>query len=281
MFGYIVINKSELKFREFDVYHSYYCGLCRVLKERYGAAGQMTLSYDMTFLVMLLSGLYEPETSISFHKCIAHPFERHQSRINRFTEYVADMNVLLSYYKCVDDWKDERKYLKYAYSKLLKGKCGRMETVYGDKMNRVDHLLQEISRGEKEAGSNMDQMAGIFGEVMAEIFAWRKDEWEDSLRRIGFFLGKFIYLMDAYEDLEQDIKKGMFNPLREMSEHEDFEDSSRYILTMMMTECAKTFETLPIIEDVEILRNILYSGVWCRYETVRKRREEKRIKNHG
>lgn len=281
MFGYIIINKSEMKFREFDVYHSYYCGLCRTLKDRYGLSGQMTLSYDMTFLVMLLTGLYEPETKTSMHKCIAHPLEKHLARTNAFTEYVADMNVLLSYYKCMDDWTDERKVWKLAYGKLLEGKCKKLEYAYSEKIKRVDELLKEIVKGEQEQEENIDQMAGRFGSVMAEIFAWKQDEWEESLRRIGFYLGKFIYLMDAYEDLEQDKKKGTYNPFLQMSEVPDFDETSRNILTMMMAECSREFEKLPILEDVEILRNILYSGVWCRYEAVQKRREEKRIESHG
>ena len=73
MFGYIVINKPELKFKEFDVYKSFYCGLCYSLRSRYGFVGQFTLSYDMTFLVMLLTSLYEPKVAHSEHKCIRHP----------------------------------------------------------------------------------------------------------------------------------------------------------------------------------------------------------------
>ena len=76
MFGYVIVNKGDLTFREFDVYHSYYCGLCRVLKENYGLTGQMSLNYDMTFLVLLLTSLYEPETTYDMKKCIAHPFDR-------------------------------------------------------------------------------------------------------------------------------------------------------------------------------------------------------------
>ena len=281
MFGYIVINKGELKFREYDVYHSYYCGLCRALKERFGVCGQMTLSYDMTFLVMLLSGLYEPETTTCMQKCIAHPFEKHSVKINSFTEYVADMNVILTYYKCLDDWNDEKKILRLAYAQLLKGKCRKTEAAYAEKIRKIDALLKEISRGEQDLNFNVDLMAGCFGEVMAEIFAYRKDEWEDSLRKIGFYLGKFIYLMDAYEDLEQDKKKGVYNPFLEMEEQQDFESFSNRIMSMMMAECSREFEKLPILQDVEILRNILYSGVWLRYEAVRKQREEKRIKNHA
>ena len=103
LFGYIVINQSEMKFKEYDVYHSYYCGLCRSLKERYGALGQLSLNYDMTFILMLLTGLYEPEDTEADCRCVAHPFEKHLTRRNIFTDYVADMTVLFSCYKAEDD----------------------------------------------------------------------------------------------------------------------------------------------------------------------------------
>ena len=107
MFGYIIVNKAELKFKEFDVYHSYYCGICQNLKMKYGTPGQVALSFDMTFLAMLLTGLYEPETKVDTCKCIAHPFEKHETRTNIYTEYAADMNALFAYYKCKDDWQNK------------------------------------------------------------------------------------------------------------------------------------------------------------------------------
>ena len=70
MFGYIAINKAEMKFKDYDVYQAYYCGLCRRLKECYGKRGQLTLSYDMTFLIVLLTGLYEPKTVTGETRCI-------------------------------------------------------------------------------------------------------------------------------------------------------------------------------------------------------------------
>ena len=109
MFGYIAITKAEMKFRDFDIYHAYYCGLCKDLKERYGRSGQITLSYDMTFLIILLSGLYEPPAEDSIRNCVAHPFQKHAARTNEITQYAADMNIVLSYYKCLDDWTDEHK----------------------------------------------------------------------------------------------------------------------------------------------------------------------------
>jgi len=273
MFGYIIINKGDMKFKEFDVYHSYYCGLCRALKDRYGAAGQFSLTYDMTFLVILISSLYEPETREGVTKCIAHPFEKNNLRRNLFTDYCADMNLLFTYYKCRDDWNDDRKLLKLAYSRMIKGACQKIQSDYGAKVRRIDALMLDLSKEERKCNEDIDRMAGIFGEIMGEIFAVRKDEWEDSLRTLGVYLGKYIYLLDAYEDIEEDIKKNSYNPLKRRFENPDFDEEIKTILTMMMAGCCKEFEKLPVIENAEILRNILYSGVWYRYEAVRAKRE--------
>jgi len=274
MFGYISVNKAVMKFKEFDIYHSYYCGLCHALKERYGAAGQLTLSYDMTFILMLLTSLYEPEGSYDTGKCIAHPFEKHEIRRNIYTDYVADMNIILSYYKCQDDWEDDRKFHKMLFGKLLEGKALKHREYYLDKVRKINMLMHEIRQKEKENCQDVDIMAGLFGQIMAEITAAREDEWKDNLRNLGFYLGKFIYLLDAYDDVEEDIKRKRYNPLMDHFRQPEFEENCHTILMLMMAECCKEFEKLPLLENVEILRNILYSGVWCRYEVVREKRRE-------
>lgn len=275
MFGYIIVNKPELKFKEFDLYQSYYCGLCKTLKDQFGRKGQLTLSYDMAFVVLLLTSLYEPETEAGSRKCLAHPFVEHPTRINRFTRYGADMNLLLSYYKCLDDWEDERKVTKKALASSLKKKCRGIAGAYPGKAAVFQKNLKEIRRCEMENSRDMDEVSGYFGEMMGEVFAWKKDEWEPDLRRMGFFMGKFIYLMDGYEDVEKDQKTGNYNLFLNDFGTEGFEGKAERILSMMMAECSRAFERLPIVENTEILRNILYSGVWCRYEYVKKNRERK------
>lgn len=274
MFGYVIVNKADLKFREFDIYHSYYCGLCRSLKERYGLKGQISLSYDMTFLIMLLTGLYEPEIREKRTGCAVHPFGKQLTRRNEFTDYGADMNVLFTCYKCRDDWEDERKLLRLAYGKLMKGSLKGIDSKYSAKVRRIDGLMRQISREEQSGVESIDQMAGLFGQVMGEIFAVRNDEWEENLRKLGTFLGKYIYILDAYEDMEEDLKGNRFNPLKSRYEHPDFDEEVKTILTMLMAECCREFEKLPILDNVEILRNILYSGVWYRYEAVRNKRDK-------
>ena len=274
MFGYIIINKGEMKFREFDVYHSYYCGLCQTLKDKYGLAGQAALTYDMTFLVMLLTSLYEPEIMEEKRSCLIHPFEKHLIRRSSYTEYGADMNVLFAEYKCQDDWTDDRKLWKLAYGKLLKGACRKAESDNQEKIRRIDNLMHKLSIEEKKNNQNIDEMAGIFGEIMGEIFAVRKDEWEESLRIIGTYLGKYIYLLDAYEDIEKDAVSGNYNPFMTIKDPENFDSECQNMLMMQMAECCRAFERLPIVQDAGILRNILYSGVWAKFASVYNKRNK-------
>ena len=278
MFGYVVMNQPEMKMKDYDMYRSFYCGLCRELRERYGITGQLTLTYDMTFVIMLLSGLYEPPTKVGTSRCIVHPVRKQPVRKNEVTEYAADMNVFLAYYKCVDDWKDEKKVLRLAYSKLLKNKDKKAEALWKKKTDAIVGYLNEISAMEKDGETDIDRISGCFGRVMEEILTWKEDQWEPSLRRMGFYLGKFIYLMDAYE--EDDLEKGNYNPFAADYIMEGFQDRVRQILIMMMAEASREFEKLPIIKHADILRNILYSGVWCRFETVSEKRKEKQEKEH-
>lgn len=269
MFGYIAINKAEMKFKDYDVYHAFYCGLCKCLREHYGITGQLTLSYDMTFLIILLTGLYEPDTKKETVNCIAHPFKKHSAYTNEYTEYAASVNLILAYYKYRDDWTDERRQKSYISARLLNPQMKKICQKYPAKIAKVSAKLKKISALEKIDEQNIDIMAGLFGNIMAELFAYRQDEWEASLRRIGFFLGKFIYLMDAYEDVADDIRSGCYNPFKESFQNDpEFAEHCRQLLTMMMAECSREFEKMPILLHADILRNILYSGVWCRYTQV-------------
>jgi hypothetical protein len=228
----------------------------------------------MTFLVMLLSSLYEPETVTGKTNCLPHPFEKHETKINVFSEYAADMNILLTYLKCLDDWEDDKKYGKLLFGEVLRSAYRKIRGVYPDKIYRIEKAMADLRSLEKQNANDIDKAAGLFGEIMAEIVDYQADEWQDGLRRLGFYLGKFIYLMDAYEDIEKDLKDNNYNPLWKKYQAPDFEEECGAILTMMMAECSKEFEKLPIIENADILRNILYSGVWYRYEQVHQKREK-------
>ena len=99
-------------------------------------------------------------------------------------------------------------------------------------------------------------------------------------RRMGFYFGKFIYLLDAYDDVEEDVKKGNYNPFSKDYIIKGFDDRVKSMLMMMKAETCREFEKLPIIKYTDILRNILYSGVWCRFETVSGKRKKEQEKEH-
>ncbi len=275
MFGYITANIAELKVKDYHKYRSYYCGVCKGLRKEYGLLGRMTLTYDLTFLEILLTGLYEPETKQEFCRCVAHPFKKHLESTNEITRYAADMNLLLSYYQCLDDWQDEKKWMKKLMSMLISGKAKKAIRKYPEKAAFIEKELNAIYEAQKRDSENLDEAAGHFGKIMEELFLWKKDEWEQPLRCMGFFLGKYIYLVDAYEDIESDVKEDQYNPFKKWYGREDFDRQCEMILTMMLSECTKAFELLPIIQETDILRNILYSGAWTRFELSKKKKTER------
>lgn len=272
MFGYVVINKGEMRFKDFDIYRAYYCGLCRDLKEEFGARGQITLNYDLTFLAILLDGLYETETEVSECKCIVHPLKKHPTLRNEFTKYAAEMNVLLTYYKCMDDWNDEKSTKQKMFANALKKRAMKVQEKYPEKCKKIKELLDEQTSLENGGCYDIDQVSGCFGRLMAELFLYKKDEWKQYLENTGFYLGKFIYILDSYCDYEEDEKKGRYNALKEFGAEPE---KVHQLLTLMVAECTRNYEMLPIVENVEILQNILYSGIWTGFDLKRVPKREK------
>lgn len=182
------------------------------------------------------------------------------------------MNILLSYYNLLDNWVDEKKVTSEVMVKALQKHVDKISSTYERQSTAVRTYIDKLSAFEKEGKADIDIPAGYTGEMLSEIFVYKEDEWSDTLRAMGFYLGKFIYLMDAYEDIKKDKETGNYNPFKNIWADEDFDDKAYDILTMMVAECARQFEMLPIIEEVEILRNILYSGIWSKYVAIKNKR---------
>ena len=271
MYGYIQVCKPEMKFREFDEYRTHYCGLCRSLRKNFGVSGQFFLSYDFTFLALLLDSLYEPEEYRSCARCMAHPIKKQSFVFSEVTSYCADMCRLLSAYKLNDDWNDERSYLKKLISFIISGKTGKLREKYDEKTRIIEKELENLSALEKESCSEPEMPASCFGRIMAEILAYNNDIWEEKLKDIGFHMGRFIYLADAFDDLAKDRKKNCYNPFLSQNEHDpEFIDRTENLLRMMIAPAAAAFEYLPIVKNAEILRNILYAGVWTAFKNRKK-----------
>ena len=198
MFGYVIVNKPEMKFKDFDVYRSFYCGLCRELKRKYGVSGQISISYDMTFVVMLLSGLYEPPTKQGTTRCAVHPVHKQQVRKNEMTEYGADMNILLTYYKCMDDWNDEKKVSRRIYAALLQNRENHLEEVYKEKIPVITEHLERLSAWEKEGEKDLDKMAGCFEKLWRRFLQYDMICGKNLFEKSGFILeslSTFLMLM--------------------------------------------------------------------------------------
>jgi len=273
MFGYITANTDKLTKEEIEKYRSCYCGLCRTLGNRHGTISRATLTYDMTFLVLLLSALYKTESKVDTARCGIHPLKPHIFLQNEITDYAADMNVTLAYYNFMDDWIDDGKVLSLMEAKLFQKENKRIEEQYPRQCTAISACLAELSGIEKNGELNPDIPANCFGNLMGEIFVRQEDEFSERLREFGRSLGKFIYIMDACLDLKADIKKERYNPLITTPSI-----SFRSILNSLMADCTEKYNQLPITTDKALLENILYSGVWAKYEASNKKQKEKKTK---
>lgn len=275
MFGYISVNMEEMKIRDYRRYHAFYCGICQDLKEYHGQTSRLSLTYDMTFLAVLLTGLYEDPVREEKYFCAPHPLRKHECYRNRMTAYAADMNVLITYFNLLDDWKDEKKTVSLLVAGTMKKDVRTLAGKYPRQAKAIRTYLKKLNLCEAERSNDLDRASGDTGRLFSELFVREEDMWSDSLRKIGFYLGKYIYLMDAYEDLKKDEKTGNYNPWTEMAKEADYEQRAEQILMYQVAACTHEFEKLPILEYVEILRNILYSGIWMKYDRMKLSADDK------
>ncbi|HIS04311.1 MAG TPA: hypothetical protein IAA75_10515 [Candidatus Pullichristensenella avicola] len=272
MFGYVTVNPEALTQAQRDRFQAVYCGLCRRLRREYGLKGQLTLTFDMTFLLLTLSSLYEPAEESGEERCAPHPRKKHAWVENEFTAYAADMNIALAYHKLMDDWADERNLLRRVGAEALKRGYRRVEARWGEKCAAIEQGVRDLRTIEQRREMDVDAPANCFGRLLGELFVYRHDEWEAPLRTMGEYLGRFVYVMDAYDDLAADEKRGAYNPLVALK-GEGFETTVESVLTMLIGRCTQAFEVLPLVKDATILRSALYSGVWAKYVSVRKKRD--------
>lgn len=274
MFGYVEPDKPELKMREFDVFRGYYCSLCKTIGKRYGQIPRLSLSYDLTFLYVLLDATQTSPVRGRRERCIAHPLKkRYRVFSNIFAEYASDMNVILTYYSLKDKWMDEKSLLGGAGSLALKMAFKKAKKLHPEKCLAIEGYLQELSRLEKNRCASMDEAAEPFASLMRELFecGYIKDKAaQKTLGWMGYNLGRWIYLIDAYDDLSKDVKQKSYNPILCQYDFngesiETFKERVRealnFSLTYSLSEIEKAYSLLDIEKNKGILDNILYSGL--------------------
>ena len=227
MFGYIRVDRPELKVREETVYKALYCGLCKAQKVCTGQCSRLTLSYDFVFLSLVRMALTgEEPPKVQMKRCVAHPFrKRPVADRSPALDFCAYASALLTYHKVEDDRLDEkgkkrllatlvRPWVKKARKRALHAKVGR-EQPYAHLDRKIQAHLEAIHEIEKEGFPSADRPAEMFGQVMADMLVCGADLSPAQTKlaaNIGRHIGRWVYLIDALDDYEEDRQKGRYNP---------------------------------------------------------------------
>lgn len=275
MFGYIKPYKPELKVKEFDTYQAVYCGLCRQLGEAFGPFAKLTLSYDFTFLAMAAMALREEFCGFGKARCMANPLKKKVCAVPcGDLSFAAGCAMILFYHKLRDNIADTRGPKKLPYYLLLPFAAGARKKAV-KRWPEVDGIFSQMMREQAELEAartpSVDRAAEPTAAAMSRMVQLlAEDETQKRvLARFGYLLGRWIYLMDALDDLEDDRKSGGYNAfllrlgdepptdekLRELREY------GKGVLNVTVAEMGVTYELLELRRYKSILDNILYLGL--------------------
>lgn len=267
MFGYVRPEKELLLMRDFNRYRSIYCGLCKTIKERYGNLPRLTVTYDMTFLATLLLSLSREDSEIVREGCLLNPMTKKAiSKNHPALDFAADGSIILAYYSALDNAQDEKPVKGRFQSLLLKRSGEKVRRLHPELSVKIEVILQELSEIEK--GDYDPAAADIFGRLLAEVFAEgaRLLDHPDRellirvLPDVGFALGKWIYLLDAFDDREDDLHNKQWNPLLKFSEP-DSRIFAEETLRGCEEEVDRLLALLPYLRDGSIIGNIATIGL--------------------
>ena len=212
MFGFVTASFKELSKEQQKRYRAVYCGICRAIADSSGQLARMNLSYDMTFLALLLMSLYEPQEQLGTSRCAVHPLSKRPWTDNPYVRYAADMNIALAYYNCLDDWQDDGSRPKKWMADYLQQFLPPIQEKYPRQCNAIETCIRQLSQLEQERCPNPDEPANCFGALMAELLVYEEDLLAKDLRQMGIALGRFVYLADAMVDFASDERKEKYNP---------------------------------------------------------------------
>ena len=277
MFGYVNVLKDDLKVRDYMMFRSYYCGLCKALGRHCSQSSRLGLSYDMTFLAVLLSSLSDSPAEIKKSPCIMHPFTSKPYVCDDVSvEYAANASALLYYSKMKDDWKDDKS-LKALFGLIIYRKSyKRAAKRYPELAKSIKKHLNELSKLEAQNVTDIDLTADCFAKITQELFS--PDFIGENKRPagwLGYNIGRWIYVVDAFSDLEKDIKKNNYNPFIPGEEISDFDkykaslaESLSVSLTFTLENAVSGFNLLRIYKNEEILKNILYLSLKSKQDKI-------------
>ena len=286
MFGYVTACKMELKIKDFEKYKAYYCGVCKAIKINFGNLPRLTLNYDMTFLAILLDSFEESSCKYVRKRCITHPIKKRVVIVdNSSLDYAAFCNVVLVYYKLLDNVKDDNSTKSKVYSFFLENYLKRSKVELKPIMLFIEKSIKDLNLLESEPkGKTLDEFCNPFAELTAFIISsFYKDKvFYESLYKLGYNLGKWIYLIDALDDLEKDMREKKFNAIDksfngENLSYEEFykniENRIDFVLVACAAQCDNSLKGLPIKKNMDLLNNVLKYGLMEKMDKVFKRSE--------
>ncbi len=261
MYGYIRPDADELKLREYNEYRAYYCGLCKCLGREYGEAARSVLSYDCTFIALLLSGIAGTD-DVYKCRCAYKPLSRPRlaARIDKNILFAADLDILLAYYKAEDDWHDEKKPLSLAARAALSRAKKKAATRQPALDRAISAGLAELSMIEASCCSELDAAADAFARLMKEAALCSPVEDNGSriaLSHMLYHLGRWVYLADAWDDREKDKRRGCYNPFNAAGAGRE---RAEFLLNCSLNEAIKAYELIDIHSHKEITDNVLLCG---------------------
>ncbi len=266
MFGFVNVYKNELKLKDYNTFRAYYCGLCKALGKRHNQLVRLGLSFDMTFLAILADSLDFDEPHLINEGCIKHISSHMIIDKNPAIDFASDMSIVLCYYKLCDDIKDDKSvkafFARIPYIRPFK----KISTRYGGLCGRIRTKLSELSGLEKDGCPSIDMASDPFASLTSDIFS----EVSPKLSSLGYNIGRFIYIADAYKDIDEDRKSGSYNPFLYLGDEylnsHDFTENAKGSFNMTLNAIASAYRELNIVKNKDILDNIIYFGLRYAYE---------------
>lgn len=272
MYGYIRVDKPECKIREYEYYRGVYCGLCRALGKCGGAPARFTLNYDFTFFALARMAVTGEKPVFSRRRCVAHPFARHiEAKPNDALACSAAASLLLAYEKNRDDIADEkgaRRFRARLLAPVLRGFSRRPSREWRELEKTIAGHLRRLSEMEKNPPLSVDRPAEIFGNLMADILSFALDGEQGRIAAaIGMAVGKWVYLIDVLDDLEEDVKRGRYNPIATVFGDKPLDEAGKEELRVALLSCLgeaeRAFDLIeyPDRDMKNVIENHLYLGM--------------------
>lgn len=268
MFGYIKISKGELKVKEYEMYKAVYCSLCKTLGKHYGILSRLTLSYDFTFLALLNMSLKDGCDQIERKRCTFNPLKKCNYCKNTDSLMMPSaVAMIMLYYKILDNIADEKGFKKLGFTLLkpiFKGAYKKASENYPHINDIVKEYIDTQNNLEKSGCDQLDAVADPTAKALSKIFMLcsEDDTQKLVLQRLGYCVGRYVYLLDAAADFSKDTKQNKYNVLKFTCEtQEDVNQKIEPQLYFCINEGAKAFELLDIKKYKHILGNIIYLGL--------------------